>query len=390
MFLPDGCYSSFLVNDSGFCICNLSLITHPSSVQSTCGKPKRKAVLCKSAVVTGAVFWSHRLYDGSRSERTRLDIISKLTPLLFVAIYFHIFAVPPESSGFPNLAATLLLTVGLVDSIFLDSVSAARSGISITTKYPIMPGKILPTFTPAEVESHNHAKSCFVTLGSKVYDVTSFLNDHPGGGDLILEYAGKDVKEILRDESSHNHSEAAYEILEDLLVGFLDNKSTGKTADANGSATVGSEEDSRPVYASTGMSSEEDLSVETDIVKDYQTFKFLDLNKPLLLQLWNSGFSKEFYLQQIHRPRHYKGGESAPLFGNFLEPLSKTAWYVVPLLWLPPVTYGSFVGFAGLGNVPTAASYWLFGLFLWTLIEYLMHRFLFHIDGYVIYCCLPF
>jgi 4-hydroxysphinganine ceramide fatty acyl 2-hydroxylase len=248
-----------------------------------------------------------------------------------------------------------------------------------------MPGKILPTFTPAEVDSHNHAKSCYVTLGSKVYDVTSFLNDHPGGGDLILEYAGKDVKDILRDEASHNHSEAAYEILEDLLVGFLDTNYIGKTADTNGSATEGAEEDSRPVYASTGMSREEDLSVETDVTKDYQTFKFLDLNKPLLLQLWNSGFSKEFYLQQIHRPRHYKGGESAPLFGNFLEPLSKTAWYVVPLLWLPPVTYGSFVGFAGLGNVPAAACYWLFGVFLWTLIEYLMHRFLFHIDGYVLY-----
>ncbi|GFF23072.1 ceramide very long chain fatty acid hydroxylase SCS7 [Aspergillus udagawae] len=246
-----------------------------------------------------------------------------------------------------------------------------------------MPGKILPTFTPAEVDSHNHAKSCYVTLGSKVYDVTSFLNDHPGGGDLILEYAGKDVKDILRDEASHNHSEAAYEILEDLLVGFLDTNYIGKTADTNGSATEGAEGDSRPVYASTGMSREEDLSVETDVTKDYQTFKFLDLNKPLLLQLWNSGFSKEFYLQQIHRPRHYKGGESAPLFGNFLEPLSKTAWYVVPLLWLPPVTYGSFVGFAGLGNVPAAACYWLFGLFLWTLIEYLMHRFLFHIDGYL-------
>merc|ERR1712093_854608 len=33
---------------------------------------------------------------------------------------------------------------------------------------------------------------------------------------------------------------------------------------------------------------------------------------------WHVGFSKDFYLEQIHRPRHYKGGESAPLFGNFL------------------------------------------------------------------------
>ena len=238
-----------------------------------------------------------------------------------------------------------------------------------------MPGRVLPTFTTAEVESHNNAKSCYVTVGSKVYDITSFVDDHPGGGDLILEYGGKDVKEILRDPVSHEHSEAAYEILEDSLVGFLatDSNGTAKAPNVNGSA-----DKSEPVFATTGMSCEEDLTVETDISKDYQTYKFLDLNKPLLMQLWNSGFSKEFYLEQIHRPRHYRGGESAPLFGNFLEPLSKTAWYMVPMIWLPPVAYGTFIGFTGLGNV--AAAYWAFGLFLWSLIEYVMHRFLFHID----------
>lgn len=216
-------------------------------------------------------------------------------------------------------------------------------------------------------------------MGSRVYDITSFVDDHPGGGDLVLEYGGKDVKEILRDPVSHEHSEAAYEILEESLVGFLATDSAAKGISADGSKVNGSAEGH--VFATTGMSREEDLSVETDYTRDYQTFKFLDLNKPLLMQLWNSGFSKDFYLEQIHRPRHYRGGESAPLFGNFLEPLSKTAWYVVPIIWLPPVAYGTFVGYSGLGNI--TAAYWVFGFFLWTLIEYVMHRFLFHVDRYL-------
>ncbi|OJJ34843.1 hypothetical protein ASPWEDRAFT_39945 [Aspergillus wentii DTO 134E9] len=245
-----------------------------------------------------------------------------------------------------------------------------------------MPGRVLPTFTRAEVEARNSASCCYVTLGSKVYDLTSFVGDHPGGGDLILDYAGKDVKEIMRDEISHEHSEAAYEILDDSLVGFISSESTSKNAGTDTATTTGAEtSNGQPVYATTGMSREEDLSVDTDPQKDYQTHKFLDLNKPLLMQLWNSGFSKDFYLEQIHRPRHYRGGESAPLFGNFLEPLSKTAWYVVPMVWLPPVTYGSLIGFAGLGNPVAAAGYWIGGVCLWSLIEYLMHRFLFHIDG---------
>lgn len=241
-----------------------------------------------------------------------------------------------------------------------------------------MPGRVLPTFTAAEVEAHNNAKSCYITIGPNVYDVTEFVEDHPGGGDLILDYAGKDVAEIMKDEISHEHSEAAYEILADYHIGYLG----AKGAKASGVET--NESDSVPVYETTGMSREEDLSVDTDYSQDFKTHKFLDLSKPLFPQLWYSTFSKEFYLEQIHRPRHYKGGESAPLFGNFLEPLSKTAWYVVPMIWLPPVAYGTVMGTAGLGDPIAAAAYWFCGVGLWSLIEYLMHRFLFHVDKYVI------
>ena len=51
-----------------------------------------------------------------------------------------------------------------------------------------MPGRTLPTITQAEVKAHNTAESCYVTIGTKVYDITAFVEDHPGGGDLILEY----------------------------------------------------------------------------------------------------------------------------------------------------------------------------------------------------------
>jgi 4-hydroxysphinganine ceramide fatty acyl 2-hydroxylase len=245
-----------------------------------------------------------------------------------------------------------------------------------------MPGRTLPTFTLAEVESHNSKKSCFVTLGKNVYDVTDFVDSHPGGADLVLDYAGKDITDILEDEASHAHSQAAYEVLEDSLVGFLSsgggssNGSAKSTGVVNGNGTV----NGTYVHPRTGMSCEEDLSKDTDIASDYKTHKFLDLSRPLFPQVWFGGFSKEFYLDQVHRPRHYKGGESAPLFGNFLEPLTKTPWWVIPLAWLPPVTYGLYVASAGFENLLEEVGCFMLGLFLWTLIEYLMHRFLFHLD----------
>ncbi|KAK7422236.1 Cytochrome b2, mitochondrial precursor [Neonectria punicea] len=46
-----------------------------------------------------------------------------------------------------------------------------------------------------EVAEHNNAKSCWVIVHGKAYDVTEFLPEHPGGQKIILRYAGKDATE---------------------------------------------------------------------------------------------------------------------------------------------------------------------------------------------------
>ncbi|KAI0142479.1 inositolphosphorylceramide-B C-26 hydroxylase [Hypoxylon sp. NC0597] len=248
-----------------------------------------------------------------------------------------------------------------------------------------MPGRTLPTLTKSEVESHNTAKSCYVTIGTNVYDVTDFVESHPGGPDLILDYAGKDVTEILKDTDSHKHSDSAYEILEESHVAFLVTEKlapNGKVQEKVADSQI-NEKVTTYVHPRTGMSCEEDLSKETDYSTDYKQHKFLDLNKPLLMQVWNGGFSKRFYLDQVHRPRHYKGGASAPLFGNFLEPLSLTPWWMVPLIWLPCVSYGTYLASQGFENKLALGASWVFGVFIWTLVEYILHRCLFHLDDYL-------
>lgn len=46
-----------------------------------------------------------------------------------------------------------------------------------------------------QVQEHNSRESCWVIIKNKVYDVTDFLPDHPGGAKIILKYAGKDATE---------------------------------------------------------------------------------------------------------------------------------------------------------------------------------------------------
>ncbi|KAH9857912.1 FMN-dependent dehydrogenase-domain-containing protein [Lenzites betulinus] len=49
------------------------------------------------------------------------------------------------------------------------------------------------TFALDEVAQHNSQSSCWVIIKNKVYDVTEFLPNHPGGTKIILKYAGKDA-----------------------------------------------------------------------------------------------------------------------------------------------------------------------------------------------------
>ena len=76
-------------------------------------------------------------------------------------------------------------------------------------------------YTAEDVAEHCTYQSCWVSYNGKVYDVTKFLPDHPGGDDLVLSYAGKDLGSIMKDPESHEHSDSAYDMLDEFVVGRL-------------------------------------------------------------------------------------------------------------------------------------------------------------------------
>ena len=55
------------------------------------------------------------------------------------------------------------------------------------------------TMTMEEVSKHNQTDDMWIVLHGKVYDVTKFLEDHPGGRDIMIENAGMDVKNQFED-----------------------------------------------------------------------------------------------------------------------------------------------------------------------------------------------
>ncbi|RAL42244.1 unnamed protein product [Cuscuta campestris] len=83
-------------------------------------------------------------------------------------------------------------------------------------------GDTKKVYTLSEVSQHNHSKDCWLIIEGKVYDVTKFLEDHPGGDEVLLSATGKDATDDFEDIG---HSSSARGMMEELCVGEID-KST--------------------------------------------------------------------------------------------------------------------------------------------------------------------
>lgn len=53
------------------------------------------------------------------------------------------------------------------------------------------------TYTMSEVAKHSSPSDCWIALNGEVLDVTSFLQDHPGGDKAILAFAGRDASAMF-------------------------------------------------------------------------------------------------------------------------------------------------------------------------------------------------
>ncbi|XP_017014922.1 cytochrome b5 [Drosophila takahashii] len=74
------------------------------------------------------------------------------------------------------------------------------------------------TFTRAEVAKHNTNKDTWLLIHNSIYDVTAFLNEHPGGEEVLIEQAGKDATENFEDVG---HSNDARDMMKKYKIGEL-------------------------------------------------------------------------------------------------------------------------------------------------------------------------
>ncbi|XP_023941553.1 uncharacterized protein LOC112048299 [Bicyclus anynana] len=131
---------------------------------------------------------------------------------------------PPERS----LPATMSVSQEPSD---IDLVALTMAALRFVNPWSVEPKKPWPAriepgtpeaknrvITLAEVSLHDTRDDCWAVIYDRVYDFTTFLDEHPGGDEIMLEYAGRDASTAFR---SSGHSSMATKALDRFLVGEL-------------------------------------------------------------------------------------------------------------------------------------------------------------------------
>jgi 4-hydroxysphinganine ceramide fatty acyl 2-hydroxylase len=217
--------------------------------------------------------------------------------------------------------------------------------------------EMTPAFSLKDVSRHCSEQDAWVVVDGRVYDVSGFLPSHPGGLDVLHGHLGTDVSEILRSPDYHRHSSTAYQILEQCCIGVL------KDAQLN----------------------HQDFKSEKKH-KKWKEEDLIDWSKPLLSQITHLG---EVYDDWVHTPVNH----NLRLFqSDLLESCTKCPWWLVPLCWIP---YSFYMMWLATTHIPSTLPWiaaptplnWVavvallpIGVLIWTLIEYCLHRFIFHME----------
>jgi len=193
-----------------------------------------------------------------------------------------------------------------------------------------------------------------------VYNVGEYMETHPGGKDLIEDELGTNIDVKFEDAE---HTKSARKIFKDLeIVGKMKNHED----------TDASSEGQEAYVTKNGAS-------HMDGDKLHCTRDF-DYNRGLWKQIWKCDWSFEEYYTYINEPKVLVNPvRDLRLFDNNIrETLTMTFWWIIPLFWIPVVSL-LFYQVQEMSLYLTVAMGFV-GFVSWTLIEYLLHRLLFHCE----------
>ncbi len=131
-------------------------------------------------------------------------LFSKLLFALFLSIVFAFFTA---------LFGSYFILKGV--SQLLEKTSLTQRGSNGVQTYQVL-------LSWEEIKKHNNIQDCWIVIRGRVYDVTSYIYFHPGGGEAIKSVCGSDATLVFETKGGgSSHSQKAWSILDSYLIGQI-------------------------------------------------------------------------------------------------------------------------------------------------------------------------
>ncbi|KAF7728785.1 Cytochrome b5 [Apophysomyces ossiformis] len=99
-------------------------------------------------------------------------------------------------------------------------------------------------YTHEEVAKHSGRNDLWMIIDNKVYDITPFIDEHPGGEEVLFDEGAKDATGPFDDVG---HSEDARELLQKYYIGDVDPSSKPVTVAQQATTVTSSEPKGNPL-----------------------------------------------------------------------------------------------------------------------------------------------
>ncbi|KAG4938542.1 hypothetical protein AAZX31_16G072800 [Glycine max] len=116
------------------------------------------------------------------------------------------------------LLVGIALLLGLFLAVLLFNPRHRKSGHKGKAQASLNDNKASKSYSKTEISLHNKRTDCWIIIKNKVYDVTSYVEEHPGG-DAILAHAGDDSTEGF---FGPQHATRVFDMIEDFCIGDLE------------------------------------------------------------------------------------------------------------------------------------------------------------------------
>jgi hypothetical protein len=139
-------------------------------------------------------------------------ILLGITLVVFIGVLGYA-ALPKETAPSPAAVVDTTVTTPAVTAAATSTTPTATGGTQ-TTPAPVASG-----YTLADVAKHSSVSSCWAAVNGNVYDLTKWINQHPGGPERIKSICGTDGSAAFNGQ--HGGDTKPEAMLKTFLIGPL-------------------------------------------------------------------------------------------------------------------------------------------------------------------------